>query len=622
MCGIAGYINKNNEIIPELFLGMIKTISHRGPEDEGIWFSQDRKVALGQRRLAIIDLSPGGHQPMISADGNFIITFNGEIYNYLEIKEELVKLGYVFKTNSDTEVLLNAYIEWKEKCLQKLNGMFSFAVWNNREKSLFAARDRIGEKPFKYYFDENKFIFTSEIKAILEDKSIKREADWQAIDLALSFRYIPSPFTGFKNIYKLPAGHYLIYKEGKLSINKYWDIDNIQVDKGKSLSQWKKDAWNLFKDSVRGRLISDVPVGSFLSGGLDSTSIIVALKEVGREKLDTFVISIGGASEDQKYAAIAAKYFGTNHHEIALGNIDFASALEKLSFYYDEPFFDQSALPSMLISEQIKKNVTVVLSGDGGDELFGGYDNYRFAKFLANYQKMPKVIYKNILPAILGINKKLQYRAEVMGKDFFEAYSEYFSTWKNDLSLSKMYYTKSDLYLPEFKEKIDRNAAAILMSAWFSGKDNIVNRAMLADIKGRLSDGYMTKTDIATMISAVELRPPFLDYRLVEMSQQIPAKFKNKKFIWKEIVKNKLPKEIIDRKKIGFSIPLDKLILGGLKEIVEKVLLNDKAKIYGNFSIQTVKAMWTDHKAQKADYSNHIWSLLILELWLQKYNVK
>ena len=622
MCGIAGYINKNHKVNPEIFSGMLNAIAHRGPEDEGVWFNEEKKVALGHRRLAIIDLTSGGHQPMISNDGRFVITFNGEIYNYLEIKEELLKIGYVFKTNSDTEVLLNSYIEWQEKCLEKLNGMFAFAVFDNQDKVLFAARDRMGEKPFKYYYDDDKFVFASEIKAILQDRGIKKEVDWQAIDVALNFRYVPSPYTGFKNIFKLSAGHYLIYKDGDIIIKKYWNLNNVKVDRTKLSKDLKDEIWELFKDSVKKRLISDVPVGAFLSGGLDSTSVVLALKEIGRDKIDTYVISVGGFSKDQNYAKLAANYFNTNHHEIELKDIDYSKALDKLVFYYDEPFFDQSALPSMLISEQIKKNVTVVLSGDGGDELFGGYDNYRFAKFLLNYQKLPKILYKIIFPFLAIINKKLLYRCEVLSKDFFSAYTEYFSVWKNNLPLSKMYYTKTDLYLPEFKNSVDINKGVKLMKEWFVDKDGIVNRAMLADITGRLADGYMTKTDIATMISAVELRPPFLDYRLVELSQKISDKFKNNKFIWKEIVKNKLPKEIIERKKVGFSIPLDKLLLDNLKSLVVNTLLDKNAMIYEKFSFDTVKAMWVDHQNHKADYSNHIWSLLTLELWLRKYHAK
>ena len=626
MCGILGVLQYNKPIDKDAFQKALDQIIHRGPESEGCWFGVGDNIAFGHRRLAIIDLSKGGHQPMLSLDGRFIITFNGEIYNYLELKNELKALGVTFNTNSDTEVLLAAYIQWGEKCLEKLNGMFAFAVWDVTKKELFAARDRIGEKPFKYYFDDNRFIFASELKSILSYSDIPREVDWQAVDVALSLRFVPSPMTGWKNIKKLPAGHYLVFKNGKINIVQYWDA-NKQLDESKSLEDWKKELWNLFLDSTSKRMISDVPLGAFLSGGIDSTSVIAAMKEVSDKKIESFVISVGGKSEDQKYAALAAKYYGTNHHEIALGNIDYEFALNDLVSHYDEPFFDQSALPSMLISKEMKKKVTVVLSGDGGDELFGGYDAYQFVKFLTSYQFLPSVLKEKILPKILSFNKKLSYRSEMLSGNLFSAYTNYYSLWKKSLPLSKQYITKDDLYLKDFKPKIDLDFSEKLMQNWFASVGNDTpNNAMLADIRSRLADGYLTKTDIATMSSAVELRPPFLDYRLVELSQSIPSRFKIKngtgKYIWKETIKNKVPAEIISRSKMGFVVPLHNIIKHEMKDIVEETILSSNSILQDRFDMEVVKKMLLDHSQGKADYSNHIWSLLILELWMRKYLIK
>lgn len=625
MCGIAGIIENTASVDRRLFSKMIGEISHRGPESEGVWFSEENNVILGHRRLAIIDLSPGGQQPMTSDDGRFIITFNGEIYNYQDLKAELMGDGCVFKTQSDTEVLLQSYARWGEECLTKLNGMFAFAIWDIKEKRLFAARDRLGEKPFKYYASPDKFIFASEIKAILADPAVERKVDWQSIDEALSFRFVSSPATGFVGVKKLPAGHFLIWQHNTVSVQQYWGVET-ETNKNSyaSVSELKNELWNLFLDSVKKRLISDVPIGAFLSGGLDSTSVVAAVKELGRKEIDTFVISMEGESEDQRYARQAAQYFGTNHHEIALHDINYQQALENLVAHYDEPFFDQSALPSMLISEEIKKYVTVVLSGDGGDELFGGYDAYAKLKHMRLFSDLPVGLKKFISTAFLPISNSVAYKAEVLAKDnIIDAYTEYYALWKTSLPSSRRYITKADLYTPEFKNKIDKDYCWRKMSGWFGSGSDLVNNAMIADIRGRLADGYLTKTDIATMCSAVELRPPFLDYRLVELSARMPGKLKIKngivKWLWKETVKNKMPESIVNRKKIGFAIPLHDIMQKQLKTMVEDTVLVSSSHIANIFSVQTIRKLWQDHLDKRADYSNHIWSLLILELWLKKY---
>lgn len=623
MCGVLGVIENNKKIDKNLFERMTSEIRHRGPESEGVWFSEKGNVALGHRRLAIIDLSPGGHQPMVRDNGRFAITFNGEIYNYKELKKELEKLGETFRTESDTEVLLAAYLYWGETFLEKLNGMFAFAIWDEKEQKLFAARDRLGEKPFKYYHDNNKFIFASEIKAILADSTVEKKIDHQAIDEALSFRFVSSPKTGFVGIKKLPAGHCLVWQNNLVSIKEYWNCQSTAQQPSVS-GDLKTEIWSLFLDSVKKRMIADVPVGAFLSGGVDSTSVIAAMQEVGVKNIETFVISIGGKSEDQKYAAQAAKYFGTNHHEIEIGSINYSEALKNIVNYYDEPFFDQSALPSMLISSEMKKYVTVVLSGDGGDELFGGYDAYKTIKYINTFSKLPYSIKQLAVSMFLPFSSKLGYVAEISAKkSFFESYTEYYALWKTSLKKSRKYITKDDLYLPEFKNSINSNNSWQKMVEWFGVGSDLVNNAMVADIRGRLADGYLTKTDIATMSSAVELRPPFLDHRLVELSTRIPSSLKirknNEKWLWKEIVKDKIPKEIIDRKKVGFGIPLHAIIKTELKNLVEDKILSSSSRISEFFSLGTIKNLWTDHNKNRADYSNHLWSLLMLELWLKKY---
>ncbi len=622
MCGIAGVVyNQKSNDGRALLDRMLGCIIHRGPDDHGVWWNQSVTVGLGQRRLSIIDLSLGGHQPRTSADGRYTIVFNGEIYNYRELKSELEAKGYVFDSTSDTEVLLYAYIEWKERSVEKLNGMFSFAVWDEHEQTLFAARDRLGEKPFKYCQVGGTFIFASEVKALLSYPGVSREIDLESIDLALSLRFVPAPLTGFKQIHKLPAGHYLVLKHGAITIKRYWQLPH--VTEVRSMPQWKESLWSLFSDSVSKRMQSDVPLGAFLSGGVDSTSVVAAMSEHTKRPIETFVISLEGMSEDQKYAKLAASFFKTNHHEIALRDIAYADAVASVARAYDEPFFDQSALPSVLISQHIKKFVTVVLSGDGGDELFGGYPAYQFARWLQTYNRVPELFRKALYACSAVLPQRFRYYAEIIKQPFFAAYTEYYALWKTELSKSHQYLTKHDLYLPVVREQIDSQRVARYMESCFGASSETVNNAMAGDITGRLADGYLTKVDIATMQSAVETRPPFLDHRLVELSTRIPSALKirgtQQKYIWHEVVRGKIPEEILHRPKVGFAVPLGTILMGPLKEYAYDVLFSSSAKIYNFVNRTTVQRLWSDQLACKADYSNHIWSLMMLELWLTNY---
>lgn len=621
MCGIAGIISKNYKIDQELLGVMTDSLAHRGPDGRGIWMNEKKTVGFGQRRLAIIDVSDGGRQPRVSPDGKVAVTFNGEIYNYLDLKSKLQLKGWEFKSNSDTEVLLLSYLEWGKECLKYLNGMFAFAIWDGRTEELFAARDRIGERPFKYYFNSEKFVFASEVKSLLNDKTIPRILDNQAVDLALSFRFVPAPATGFVGIYKLPAGHYLTWKGGSVTVRPYWNISEVAQRPAADYEPVK--LWDLFLDSVKKRMIGDRPIGAFLSGGVDSTSVVAAMTEISSRPVESFVISIGGRSQDVEYASIAAKHFKTNHHEINLTNIDYEKVLDELIEQYDEPFFDQSAVPSMIINKAVKKFATVILSGDGGDELFGGYENYPFSNFLSHYSKLPKYL-KKFIEAGSHISSKRLYQAEIMNQDFFTAYADFFSLWKTNLPKSHYYVTKTDLYNTEFSRNLDPKEASNMMKAWFgSDVEDVANAAMRADINGRLPDGYLAKVDFASLRNAVEVRPPFLDHRLVELAQSIPSSKKIKhgkgKLIWKDVVIDKLPSSILIRPKAGFAIPLEKILLNELKSIIQKNILGESARINKYFSAATVQKIWEDHEAKKADYSNHLWSLLIFELWLRKY---
>jgi asparagine synthase (glutamine-hydrolysing) len=637
MCGIAGVVYREKPVDEQLLRSMLAKLSHRGPDDEGVWRNAKKTAALGQRRLSIIDLSPGGHQPMVSHNGRFAITFNGEIYNYLELKQELSKLGWNFKTQSDTEVLLSAYQQWGEKCLGKLNGMFSFAIWDQETDSLFAARDPLGEKPFKYYADDQKFIFASELKAILVDPTINREPDWQAVDVALTYRFVPAPLTGFKGIAKLPAGHYLRWQAGKLSVTPYWQaFDFARENETRSLEEWKTLLWDTFKDSVRGRLISDVPIGAFLSGGLDSSSVVAAMAEINHGNIKTFSVGFKNRSDSElPFAKLIADRFKTDHTEIFI-EPDIVETLPKLVYHCEEPFFDNAAIPTMAMAKETKKKVTVVLTGDGGDELFGGYTNQVFFDQLKRYQQLPVFVYQQGIPAMTKLAagltghpalKKLFYRTEILSHPLVQAYVDHYAIWKKELRKSNFYLTKEDLYTEEMRRIIDVDLSEKLMSAWLGigrvEKYGNLNRAMLADTVGRLNDDYLMKVDYASMAYALESRAPFLDHRLAELALSMPDSFKVRggvaKWIWKEIVKDKIPEAIIKRRKAGFGIPIGSWMRNELYEYVRSNLICSDSLLYRYFNKACISKLLEDHRQGKADYSNHLWCLLLTDRWLKTF---
>ncbi len=637
MCGIAGIIKHNPSEIPEL-QKMLTCIKHRGPDDEGMWYSKSGRAGLGQRRLSIIDLSPGGHQPMISESGRYVMTYNGELYNYRELKAELQSAGHTFKSESDSEVLLKAHEVWgAQEALAKLNGMFAYAVWDEKEQELFAARDLLGEKPFKYYEGKNELVFASELKAILEYPGVPRDVDWQAVDLAMTYRYVPAPQTGFAAIKKLPAGYYLTWKDGAVETAPYWQAaDYAKENHTRSLSEWKTQLWDGFKDSIEHRMISDVPVGAFLSGGLDSSSVVAAMSEIIPGEVRTFSV---GFKDDKygsevPYARAVAEHFKTKHTEIVI-EPNVIEMLPELAYQYEEPFFDNAAVPTMAMSKLTKEHVTVVLTGDGADELFAGYTNHSFYKQLASFHKLPKAVRTRLIPGIANMlaktgnpkMAKLFYRTEMLSGSLVQAYTDYYAIWKKSLPRSKYYLSKDDLYTSEMKAAINIGRSEELMHGWL-GFDTVadygpINRALLADSVGRLSDDYLMKVDFAAMRYALETRAPFLDHNFVELAMSIPDHFKQRdgdvKWIWKQIVQDKLPQVTVKRKKAGFGIPIGEWMKHELYDYVREQLIGDGQILYDKFDRTVIEQLITDHKAGKADYSNHIWCLLNTKLWLQSY---
>jgi asparagine synthase (glutamine-hydrolysing) len=569
---------------------------------------------------------------MQSPDGRYTIVFNGEIYNYQELRRALIKLGHSFVSESDTEVLLHAYMEWREECLQKLNGMFAFAVWDDAARALFAARDPLGEKPFKYWCDNGVLIFASELKAILENPEVARTPDYQAIDLALTYRYVPAPRTGFQGIYKLPPGHMLTFAGGVLNSKQYWRAgDFAREDARRSLPEWKELLWDTFKDSVRRRMISDVPLGAFLSGGLDSSSVVAAMSEVSDRPVKTFSVGFSNHLESEtEYARAIAKHFKTDHVDVMI-DPSIVESIPELVRHYEEPFFDNAAIPTLAMARETKKYATVVLTGDGADECFGGYPNHRFYDFLVRYQSMPALLYKRLIPDALGaiaialpfaVFKKQRYRAELLSQSEAQAYADYYGVWRMARLRSGFYVTKADLYADAFRAEVDMRYATALMAGFLSGQGSPLNRAMRADIISRLPEDYLMKVDYAGMRHALEARAPFLDRRLVELALCMPASYKVRagtvKWIWKEIVRGKLPAHIVARRKMGFGIPICAWMRGELNGYVRERLLGSRA-LKPLFKRSAIERLIADHAADKADYSNHIWSLILLSEWLEQY---
>ena len=635
MCGILG-VAFSNPAIFDLDTKLAE-IHHRGPDSQGTWQSASGQVQFGHCRLSIIDLSAGGHQPMSTPDGRYTITYNGEIYNYQELKKELKQAGYTFRSSSDTEVLLYGYAQWGKEVVHKLNGMFAFAIWDEKEQTLFAARDRLGEKPFKYFFDGNRFIFASELKAILAFDNIPRRVDWQAIDLALSLRYVPAPMTGFIDIQKLPAGHSLTYnpKTHELVTSPYWQAKQfatLNVDR--SYDEWKTLLWDTFKDSVQKRMISDVPVGAFLSGGLDSSSVVAAMSELSSGPVRTYNVGVPGRPDSEhEYAKQVAEQFGTDHTQIMI-EPNVTSILPMLVQHYEEPFFDNSAVPMLVMAKETKKHTTVVLTGDGADELLGGYPNYWLFHYLTQYHKLPKSLISQLIPSVAGrlsgyasqqMGKQL-YRLELLGKPLLRAYLDYYAIWQSDFPRTNYYVTKQDLYSSRLSEQLHQNYDVELMKSWMQTSTTYgpMNRAMLADIHSRLADGYLVKVDMAAMKYAIETRPPFLDYRFVELCLSLPEEYKvhgkDPKTIWKDIMRDKLPDTITRRKKMGFGIPIASWMQNEMYQEVRDAVMGHPV-LQEMFNHSAMERLFIDHKNGSADYSNHIWSLLLLAKWLDTYEL-
>lgn len=617
MCGITGkiYFDANRKVDYNELKFMTDSFVHRGPDDEGHFL--DKNVGLGFRRLSIIDLK-SGHQPMCDSSERYWITFNGEIYNFRELRDTLIKKGYYFRTSSDTEVIVNLYAEYKEKCLDLLRGMFSFVIWDNKEKELFGARDRFGIKPFHYYLDDEKFIWGSEIKSILVSKGVEKKINLHALDYYFAYGYSPREKTIYSEIHKLKPAEFFIFRpfeEKKLLIKTYWDI-HFLPDYSKQESYWKTAIYEALNESVKMRMISDVPLGSFLSGGIDSSIVVSLMALNSHDPIKTF--SIGFKEEkynELQYARIIAEKYKTDHHEFIV-EPESINLIPILVEAYDEPFADISAIPTYYVSKLTREHVTVSLSGDGGDEFFAGYTDY--IRMLA----LKKAFYNNKFSNKLffgPVNKLIPDYLYGKGHSYLLSKDKrnigaYICMWRD--------YERRKIFLNDVKKSLERDdAEKMKLDLIKDYRVDFISRMQKLDIQTFMVDDILTKVDRASMMNSLEVRVPFIDHKLAELSFTIPweYKLKNKslKYILKESFKHILPAEIIAHKKQGFAVPMKMWFKDSLKEYAYDTLLqNTKLETY--LDMKYVRAILDNHQKGLRNYHTKIWSLLFLNEWLKQ----
>jgi asparagine synthase (glutamine-hydrolysing) len=624
MCGIVGIVrNDKSDVDQALLARMCAAIRHRGPDDEGFYFSA--AVGLGMRRLAIIDLK-SGQQPIHNQDRTAWIVFNGEIYNYRELREQLEKLGHTFYTNSDTEAIIHAYDQYGADCPKHLRGMFAFAIWDERTQELFLARDRVGKKPILYAQVNGQFIFGSEFSALLQHPDVSRDIDAEALHHYLSFMCVPAPLTAYRAIRKLEPGHSLRYRKGEIKTERYWQPDfSKKVDI--SEAEAGERAIEILRDAVKVRLMSEVPLGAFLSGGIDSSAVVALMSEVSSAPVKTF--SIGFEEQDFSelhHARRVAEHVGADHHEFIV-RPDALEVLPILVEHYGEPYADSSAIPTYYVARETRKHVTVALNGDGGDESFAGYERYAAMRLAERYHRIPAVLRDTVVrQAIELIPSSETKRSRVRDvKRFIQAASlekvERYLRWVSVFDTE----AKQDLYSEDFQRETQRLSAANMLDPWFAQANGsgVVDAALLTDIMTYLPNDLLVKVDIATMAVSLEARSPFLDHHVMEFAASLPEKFKLRglttKYLLKRVLKKLLPAENLNRRKMGFGVPIGHWFRGRLQPFLRETLLAEVALKRGLFKPEAVKQLVELHTRGERDYSHQLWTLLMLELWFQRF---
>jgi asparagine synthase (glutamine-hydrolysing) len=622
LCGIAGFTHRNGPPEPERIQSAVDTLLHRGPDQQGVFRSPF--VSLGTARLKIIDLT-SGNQPIVADSGDSVIVFNGEVYNHLELRAELEKRGHRFHSRSDTETVLHAFLEWDLGCFSRMRGMFGLALWTESTRRLVLARDRMGIKPLYFARRGHDLYFGSELKAILVHPEVERRISLAGLDCYLSLNYVPGPWTLVEGIEKLPPGHWLEWRDGEVRCEAYWKLPCVRP-RHRTLESATEELDQLLRESVREHLLSDVPLGVWLSGGIDSSTILHYAAQASSSRLKTLSISFRGRSFDESpYIQQVATQYGTDHEQFDLNPAEnLAGAVEQFAYYSDEPTADAGALPLWFLSKMSKAKVTVTLSGEGGDEVFGGYLTYPANRFAQLARKFPRVALRL---ALLGLqlwpvsDEKISFEYKL--KRFFEGSllppDQAHIYWNGTFSGSQ----KTPLVRADLPRALDRILGELREPLY--GSDTLA-AYLWFDQKYYLPDDILMKVDRMSMAHAVEVRPPLLDHRIVEFAASLPASFKIRgscqKYVLKELMRNKLPASVLNKEKTGLDIPSHEWLRGPLRPLMLEALGYGTSEHAGLFRKAAVDACVQSHLARRANLGYHLWGLTILFLWMRKWRIQ
>lgn len=647
MCGIAGFLdlssNGNSDRLQAKVVRMVHTLVHRGPDDSGTWVDAETRIALGHRRLAIVDLSPEGHQPMVSVDGRYVIVFNGEIYNFLELRRQLEQLGHRFRGHSDTEVMLAAFSQWGlDTAVKSFNGMFAFALWDKQERVLHLGRDRLGEKPLYYTWLGQTFLFASELKALTAYPNFNPEINRDALALYLRHNYIPAPYSIYQGVYKLPPACVLTVPVGKATAQPvpYWSVKSIAEagithpftgSETAAIAQLD----SLLRDAVSLRMVADVPLGAFLSGGVDSSTVVALMQAQSNQPVKTFSIGFYEDSYNEaKYAKAVAQHLGTDHTELYVTPAEAIAVIPKLPALYDEPFADSSQIPTFLVAQLARQHVTVSLSGDGGDELFAGYNRYFWGRRI--WQQIGWIPYplRNAAARVLMVRSpqswnhtfanlqpvlpkslkqqnpgdKLHKLAEVLAVESPEAmYKGLVSHWKDPEAV----------VTGSFEPITTLNDS----QGWANLPD-FTQRMIYLDTVTYLPDDILVKVDRATMGVSLEARVPLLDHRIVEFAWQIPLSMKihkgQGKWLLRQVLYKYVPPSLIERPKMGFGVPIDNWLRSSLRDWAEALLSEQRLRQEGFFNPLPIRQKWAEHLSGDRNWQYYLWNVLMFQAWLDE----
>jgi asparagine synthase (glutamine-hydrolysing) len=614
VCGIAGWAGRPGE--RDLLDRMGCALVHRGPDDRGHLLRAC--VGFAFQRLSIIDVA-GGNQPIENEDGSAAIVLNGEIYNHHELRRGLLERGHRLRTRSDVEVVLHLWEEEGEACVERLRGMFALAIWDERERTLFLARDRVGKKPLYHcQLADGTLVFGSEIKAILQHPEVRRLPDLAAIDHYLTLQYVPSPLTAFQGIRRLAPGHWLRWRDGAVQVRRYWEL-RYGPKHVESEAELREELVRLLREAVAIRLESEVPLGAFLSGGVDSSAVVAMAAESSGSRLKTFSIGFEDAEYDESpYARLVAERFGTEHHELRIGR-GAPDLIDDIVWHYDQPFGDSSAIPSFHVARITRPHVTVVLNGDGGDESFAGYGRYRLVARAANLYRMPAPIRTAALGAARAAVRALGGRGgRIAEYRHRTAYEAYVATLRHLSPVRKAW-----LYEHDALRQLPAEPPPMLAQLEMRRPRDLVDAMLETDVNHYLPDDLLVKMDVATMAHSLEARSPLLDHRLLEFVARLPSNLKlrgsSSKYLLKRALRGTLPDAVLDRPKMGFGVPLGDWLRTGLRELLQDTLLSERALARGYFRPAALREMVERQLAGSDVNQRVLWDLLLLELWLRAF---